>query len=204
MHERSLSFHTPPSPANRLFPDDQPSSSSSYSQDSADFQPIRRQRTAVQRSAAPRPTMQHNAEKYIEDTFPLVDNFGHLWPEVTSPAREERRAQRSAAPPPVALRAPKAAAQGPPNIHSQTAGIGINFVVDSWDSLVIGSLVPGGPAERKGTLREGDVLISVDGLHLMGQRLVFDDVLNMVRGADGSDVILEFERPGKSERHKRP
>jgi C-terminal processing protease CtpA/Prc len=148
--------------------------------------------------------MQHNAEKYIEDTFPLVDNFGHLWPEVASPAREERRAQRSAAPPPVALRAPKAAAQGPPNIHSQTAGIGINFVVDSWDSLVIGSLVPGGPAERKGTLREGDVLISVDGLHLMGQRLVFDDVLNMVRGADGSDVILEFERPGKSERHKRP
>ncbi len=212
VHELSLSS-TPPPPANRLFQDEptQPSSSSSYWQDSADFQPIRRQRTAVQRSAAPRPAMQRSAamptaavqqsaEKYIEDTFPLVDFFGQTFKEGmggTSPAREQRRAQRSTAPPPVSLRAPKAAAEGP-----QTAGIGINFVVDSSDCLVIGSqsLVPGGPAERKGTLREGDALISVDGLHLMGQRLVFDDVLNMVRGAHGSDVILEFERPGKSER----
>lgn len=132
-----------------------------------------------------------NAAKYIVDNFPLIDINGQTLGAgvgVASPARQ----QRSAAPPPASQRAPKTTAQVAP----KTAGLGINFVVDASDRLVIGedSLVPGGPAERKGTIREGDVLISVDAMHLIGQRLAFDDVLDMVRGPDGSDVILEFER----------
>ncbi len=154
----------------------------------------------MQRNAAPaaqlppKPVTHFAGDATVVDTFPLISRNGEIFDSAAGPPKKEVvRAQRSAAPPkPVTPL--KGAGQG-------FAGVGIDFVIDSADRLVIGSLTPGGPAERKRTLAQGDVLISVDAFELVGQVLFFDDVLDLLRGEEGSDVILGFERPGKSALH---
>ena len=148
-------------------------------EESAEFDnPIRVQpKKGMQRKAAPAPRL--SEEESAEFYTPI-----RVQPKVGM----QRKATLAAQLPPIF---------GRPRV----AGVGIDFVIDSADRLVIESLTPGGPAERKRTLAQGDVLISIDAFELVGQRLSFDDVLDMLRGEEGSDVILGFERPGKSENH---
>jgi hypothetical protein len=148
-------------------------------EESAEFDnPIRVQpKKGMQRKAAPAPQL--SEEESAEFYTPI-----RVQPKVGM----QRKATLAAQLPPIS---------GRPRV----AGVGIDFVIDSADRLVIESLTPGGPAERKRTLAQGDVLISIDAFELVGQRLSFDDVLDMLRGEEGSDVILGFERPGKSDNH---
>lgn len=52
-------------------------------------------------------------------------------------------------------------------------------------------IVPGSPAYECGQIRVGDILLSVDGQRVQGQRL--DAVNRMVSGPIGSPVTLEFQ-----------
>ena len=65
----------------------------------------------------------------------------------------------------------------------------------------IGAVEPGGPAERAG-LREGDVLLSLDGAQLMGT----DDLIRLLDAERiGRDTSVTILRDGKVEpRQLRP
>lgn len=52
-------------------------------------------------------------------------------------------------------------------------------------------IVPGSPAYESGQIYVGDILLSVDGQRVQGQRL--DAVNRMVSGPIGSPVTLEFQ-----------
>lgn len=52
------------------------------------------------------------------------------------------------------------------------------------------TLVRDGPAERDGTVQVGDIIVSVDGHNVEGQRL--DVIRNMILGPPGTTVDLTF------------
>lgn len=60
-------------------------------------------------------------------------------------------------------------------------------------SLVVEGVLPGSPAEQAG-LAVGDVLVAVDGLPVDGKTI--DDVVAVVRGPRGTEVILSLDRGG--------
>lgn len=64
-------------------------------------------------------------------------------------------------------------------------------VVSSDCRLVVLSTLPGSPAEQAG-LEEGDVIVSVDGVDVVG--MTFHEVTTRVRGPAGSEVALGVER----------
>ncbi|MBN1628749.1 MAG: S41 family peptidase [Thermoleophilia bacterium] len=71
------------------------------------------------------------------------------------------------------------------------SGVGMTLQMKSRLVTVIG-LFDGTPAAEAG-LKEGDILISVDGLSTEGQTL--DEVVSGIKGPEGTDVVLEVYRP---------
>jgi regulator of sigma E protease len=64
--------------------------------------------------------------------------------------------------------------------------------LESWLDPVVGSLVPGSPAERAG-LEVGDRLVSVDGTRLEG----WWDFRNQIKGRPGAQVEIGLLRDGR-------
>lgn len=140
--------------------------------------PIRvKPKVGMQRKATPAPQLSEEESAEFYKPIRVQPNVGM-----------QRKATPAAQLPPISSSGAR---------QARVAGIGIDFVIDSAGRLVIESLTPGGPAERNRTLAQGDVLISIDAVELVGQWLSFDRVLDMLRDEEGSDVILGFERPGK-------
>jgi C-terminal processing protease CtpA/Prc len=79
----------------------------------------------------------------------------------------------------------------PPMYGAARAGTSYRYI------NVVRSLESNAPAEKAG-LRAGDVLLGVDGTSLDdGQRLYLpDDVADMIRGPEGSEVIVVVDRDG--------
>lgn len=82
-------------------------------------------------------------------------------------------------------------------------GVGI-VLQEGIDGITITRLIEGGPADKEGSLQEGDRIVSVDGVSILD--LSFNKVLEMIRGEGGSSVILGMKRSseknnGRGERY---
>jgi hypothetical protein len=72
--------------------------------------------------------------------------------------------------------------------------VGIGAVLEAvGDGLIIGSLVPGGGAAEAGLLA-GDLVVHIDGAR--ASSLGFAGSIERIRGAEGSQVVLEVQRAG--------
>ncbi len=74
-----------------------------------------------------------------------------------------------------------------------TTGIGVTIEFTDKYGAVVASVIPDTPAERAG-IRVGDVLVSADGVSLIG--LKSETVLGMIRGEAGTTVVVGVERNG--------
>jgi carboxyl-terminal processing protease len=95
-------------------------------------------------------------------------------------------------PPPPTSSAAKVAAV-PDETPKPIAGIGIRPVSHA-DGFAIGQLFPGGAAADAG-LREGDVVVEVDGDRTA--RWTLDRTASRLRGEAGTDVTLVAQRDGE-------
>lgn len=72
------------------------------------------------------------------------------------------------------------------------AYVGVGIQVDQRDDrIVVVSPIDHSPAKEAGVL-PGDLLLSVDGREVLG--MTVDDVIDLIRGEEGTDVTLVFER----------
>ena len=72
--------------------------------------------------------------------------------------------------------------------------VGIGAVLDQQgSSLVIVRVLPDSPAEVAG-VKAGDEIVTVDGVRVAG--MAVDDVVDRVRGPEGTKVTLELKSPG--------
>jgi hypothetical protein len=79
-------------------------------------------------------------------------------------------------------------------------GVGIGISFDKNDKVWIMKVVPGGPAERAG-IKEGDELLAVDGRSVSD--IPKEELLNRIRGAEGSEVSLTVAAKGGKPRKLR-
>jgi len=76
-------------------------------------------------------------------------------------------------------------------------GIGIQFNVPN-DTVVVNSVITGGPSEKAG-LRVGDKVIKVDDRVIAGVKMEQDTMVSLMRGPKGTKVIISIIRGGSDE-----
>ncbi|MBQ9528947.1 MAG: PDZ domain-containing protein, partial [Bacteroidales bacterium] len=76
-------------------------------------------------------------------------------------------------------------------------GIGIQFNVPN-DTVVVNSVITGGPSERAG-LRVGDRVIKVDDRNIAGVKMEQDTMISLMRGPKGTKVVISVLRYGSDE-----
>ena len=76
-------------------------------------------------------------------------------------------------------------------LKKQFQGIGV-VLRESEEGVYISDLITGGPAQLSGAVQIGDRLIAIDGRHL--EEVSFDEVLEHLRGEEGSSVELTLGR----------
>ncbi|MBN2814739.1 MAG: PDZ domain-containing protein [Bacteroidales bacterium] len=77
-------------------------------------------------------------------------------------------------------------------LEGNFSGIGIQFnMLD--DTLVVIQTTPNGPSQKVGILA-GDRIIRVDSIHVAGQKLPSDSIVNRLRGPRGTHVLVEVSR----------
>lgn len=75
--------------------------------------------------------------------------------------------------------------------------VGVGVVIeDRSGETVITQVLEDSPASEAG-LRGGDVIVAVDGISTAG--LSLEQVSQMIRGTEGTDVVLTLRRPGQAE-----
>lgn len=79
-------------------------------------------------------------------------------------------------------------------LKKQFQGIGI-VLRESEEGVYISDLVTGGPAYLSGDVKVGDVLVAIDGHY--AEEMAFDEVLEYLRGDEGSSVELTLKREGQ-------
>ena len=72
------------------------------------------------------------------------------------------------------------------------SGIGIQFNVPN-DTVVVISVIPGGPSERAGLL-SGDRIITVDGENIAGVKMPQDSIIRRLKGPRGTTVKVGVKR----------
>lgn len=80
-------------------------------------------------------------------------------------------------------------------LEGEFEGIGIEFNLVS-DTLFVVNTLTGGPSEQVGIL-PGDKIITVEGDTIAGQGLSNADVVSLLRGPKGSEVLVGIRRRGK-------
>lgn len=80
------------------------------------------------------------------------------------------------------------------NYSGQFQGIGAEVALKGGQ-IIIESPLDGSPAQRAGLL-PGDIVIAVDGTSVEGKSLI--ETVLLIRGPDGSEVVLSVLRPGSS------
>ena len=73
-------------------------------------------------------------------------------------------------------------------------GIGIQFTLLK-DTLVVVSVVPGGPSEKVG-LHAGDRIVEIDGENIAGKKITNTDVRKRLKGEKGTPVNIKVLRDG--------
>lgn len=80
-------------------------------------------------------------------------------------------------------------------LSGEYVGVGVH-VEDTEDGITVVAPIDGSPAKEAG-IQSGDVLVSVDGQDVTGRSV--DEVIGTIRGEEGTQVTLSFERIGESE-----
>lgn len=81
------------------------------------------------------------------------------------------------------------------SINRNFVGIGVEYITASDGVFYISRVFKNSPAEKAGVL-PGDRIRNVDGTSVEG--LTSDDVVDMVRGEEGTKVNITFERAGEA------
>lgn len=78
---------------------------------------------------------------------------------------------------------------------SSSSYVGVGITIDSAYpyGIVVGSLTPGGSAMEKGIL-PGDIMVTVDGKNV--ELMPYEEIIDLVRGEAGTNVVLEMRRKG--------
>lgn len=82
------------------------------------------------------------------------------------------------------------------NAETAFGGIGLPLKVQDANIVAGGAPFPGSPAAGAG-VKEGDILLSVNGVSLRGKTV--NDVVNMIRGPIGTSLRLRLRRAGGGE-----
>jgi len=89
----------------------------------------------------------------------------------------------------------------PPPQAPRICGVGMLLQAhEGYDELWVTKLVPGHPAALCGQIMVQDVLCAVDGTPVLGWDL--DAVCDIIKGEEGTPVVLEFLRGGHSVPYK--
>jgi carboxyl-terminal processing protease len=91
---------------------------------------------------------------------------------------------------------PEPAAQEKAQLEGQFGGIGA-FVQQDDEGRFILDPMPDQPAERAG-IKQGDILVAVDGEPVLNE-MTTDQVVILIRGEVGTEVVLTVERAGEAE-----
>ncbi len=78
------------------------------------------------------------------------------------------------------------------DLEGHFSGIGVSFYV-LRDTIVVTSIVPGGPSEAAG-IRQWDRIVKVNDTLIAGRKITNTDVLQKLRGEKGSEVKLGIKR----------
>jgi carboxyl-terminal processing protease len=81
------------------------------------------------------------------------------------------------------------------DLHGAFDGVGIEFNITS-DTIVVVSLIPGGPSELSG-IKPGDRIISVNDSLVAGKNITSEEVIRLLRGPRGTKVKVEVVRHGE-------
>ncbi len=81
-------------------------------------------------------------------------------------------------------------------LEGHFSGIGVSFFVLK-DTIVVTSIVPGGPSEAAG-INQWDRIVKVNNTLVAGKKITNQDVLNTLRGEKGSNVKLSIKRGNSS------
>lgn len=79
-------------------------------------------------------------------------------------------------------------------------GIGIEFMILE-DTILVVSPIAGGPSEKKGILA-GDKIVEIEDSIIAGKNINTRDVVNMLKGERGSDVLIGIKRGEEAELKK--
>jgi carboxyl-terminal processing protease len=79
------------------------------------------------------------------------------------------------------------------SLEKQFEGVGV-VLSEGIDGVMIAELIKGSPAEQSGKIQVNDLLVEIDGKSI-GQAS-FEEVLEMLKKKDKSEVILGFKRYG--------
>ncbi|MFW6268096.1 MAG: S41 family peptidase [Marinilabiliaceae bacterium] len=77
-------------------------------------------------------------------------------------------------------------------LQGNFGGIGVEFSMQD-DTVMVISVVPGGPSEEEGIL-PGDRIITVNDSLIAGENVPTNDVVNMLRGDKGTEVTVGIKR----------
>ncbi len=87
-------------------------------------------------------------------------------------------------------------AQANESIEGNFDGIGVTFNMSN-DTVIVMSVIAGGPSERVGVI-PGDRIITVDDSLVAGRKMEQNNVVKMLRGKRGTKVNLGIERAGET------
>ncbi len=86
------------------------------------------------------------------------------------------------------------------NMKGDFVGIGINFYMFR-DTITVTRTIKGGPSQRRG-LRPGDKILIADNDTLFDQKLSNDEIVNRLKGQEGSEVVLTVYRKSEDRTFK--
>ncbi len=77
------------------------------------------------------------------------------------------------------------------SLEKQFEGVGV-ILSEGIDGVMIADLIEGSPAEQSGQIKVNDLLVEIDGKSLGSAS--FEDVLDLLKKRDRSEIILGFKR----------
>lgn len=90
---------------------------------------------------------------------------------------------------------PEEAAEFRLSLHKELEGIGI-ILQEQVDGVAIIDLIPGGPAYKSNLIKQGDLIIGIDGRSV--ETLSYEELLALLKGKVGSKVELTLQRGQKT------
>jgi carboxyl-terminal processing protease len=79
------------------------------------------------------------------------------------------------------------------SLEKQFEGVGV-ILSEGIDGVMIADLIEGSPAAQSGQIQVNDLLVEIDGKALTAES--FEEVLDLLKKRDHSEITLGFKRPG--------